>query len=161
MAGTFAALCQLAAPATAAPQDDRLDPPESADVDQAAGGGKGSRGWYRTPLALSYAVPLTLMPVGAVMMIEGDHDINEVGPWFFWAGALSLTAPPVVHWLHGNTGRGFLSLGGIVGGAIVGFAIGASAENQSGPKSGEATLAGGLARLPPQTDKTCGSSAAG
>ena len=79
-AAKLLAICLPAAPVGAASDDDWLSPaypPESAEVDQELGGGEDGRDWYRTPLAVTYLVPLTVMSYG--IATNGGRDTPNRG----------------------------------------------------------------------------------
>lgn len=86
---------------------------------------------YRTPVALAYAIPAAVAWTSVGLMCIARDEAPLRLP-LLWASVAAYSgtayAPPVVHWVHGSTGRGFQSLGGNFffggSGAFLGMVVG-------------------------------------
>ncbi len=105
-------------------------------------------GWQTlTADGLSLGVVVASVPVGQAF-IERNADGTTGGPppimWAMLAagGAGYVLAPPVLHWVRGNTGRGFISLGMRVTGPLLSLGVTGCVGAHGAPGSGAACVVG-------------------
>ena len=81
------------------------------------------------PVAVAYAIPMSTLLLGlAVGPPDRPSDDANSGQFLMAIGGFGLLSPPIVHAFHGNVGRAAASLGGMVGGALVGGVVGLAAD---------------------------------
>jgi len=110
----------------------------------AAGAASAATPSYKTPLLLARAIPLSVSTAYGLFLIAlpqgedlGMSDASDVGDALSKGAFVAAVggifggwlAPPVVHVVHGNFGRSFLSLGVGAGATLMGliFGLGVSA----------------------------------
>jgi hypothetical protein len=89
--------------------------------------------WYGPDIALAYGAAYVLVGTGLALRQSESQVWEATGAVTAAAGGVvSLAIPPYVHWTHDNFGGGFLSLGGQVGGLVVGGLTGALVADSAG-----------------------------
>ncbi len=135
-AAPAAASTQPASPNAPAPaKADRIAAPDAHDAAEAHvedderydesedQGTKRHPEWYGWQTLIADAPSVTAFIAGVSMLDDG----NPSGSTLAWAGALSYElAPAIIHFAHGNPGRGFGSLGMRFGMPLAGAIIGAT-----------------------------------
>jgi len=130
-------------------QTDPSRPPLSSESDDSRPSSDAAasteRVWYGWQTLIVEAGALTLMFAGAGMNSGSDGGGADLAILGLGAAALG---PPIVHWAHGNVGKGFgsfgLMMGGPIVGAIGGGVIACAGDACKGEMGGLGALAGML-----------------